>query len=91
MIYFLILYLKSLETYLETLHSHFQPNCHFKKCLRIRAQSCRPHALASGRKTMGLSNLPKLWALDRYQIQSSELSDTYLNKLSVSQLWVKHV
>jgi hypothetical protein len=25
-----ILYLKSLETYLETLRSDFQPNCHFK-------------------------------------------------------------
>jgi hypothetical protein len=30
MIYICILYLKYLETYLETLHSHFQPNCHFK-------------------------------------------------------------
>jgi hypothetical protein len=30
MIYICILYLKSLETYLETLHSHFQPNCYFK-------------------------------------------------------------
>jgi hypothetical protein len=30
MIYIYILYLKYLETYLETLHSHFQPNCHFK-------------------------------------------------------------
>ncbi len=30
MIYIFILYLKSLETYLETLHSHFQPYCHFK-------------------------------------------------------------
>ncbi len=29
-IYILILYLKSLETYLETLHSHFQLYCHFK-------------------------------------------------------------
>jgi hypothetical protein len=24
------LYLKYLDNYLETLHSHFQPNCHFK-------------------------------------------------------------
>jgi hypothetical protein len=30
MIYICILYLKYLETYLETLHSHFQPNCYFK-------------------------------------------------------------
>jgi hypothetical protein len=30
MIYICILYLKYLETYLETLCSHFQPNCHFK-------------------------------------------------------------
>jgi hypothetical protein len=30
MIYICILYLKSLETYLETLHSHFQHNCYFK-------------------------------------------------------------
>ncbi len=30
MIYICILYLKYLETYLETLHSHFQPNFHFK-------------------------------------------------------------
>jgi hypothetical protein len=30
MIYICVLYLKYLETYLETLHSHFQPNCHFK-------------------------------------------------------------
>jgi hypothetical protein len=33
MIYICMLYLKSLETYISylvTLHSHFQPNCHFK-------------------------------------------------------------
>jgi hypothetical protein len=30
MIYICILYLKSLETYLETLHSHFQSNYYFK-------------------------------------------------------------
>jgi hypothetical protein len=30
MIYICILYLIYLETFLETLHSHFQPNCHFK-------------------------------------------------------------
>ncbi len=30
MIYICILYLKYLETYLETLQSHFQPSCHFK-------------------------------------------------------------
>ncbi len=29
-IYICILYFKYLETYLETLHSHFQPNRHFK-------------------------------------------------------------
>jgi hypothetical protein len=29
-IYICILYLKYLETFLETLHSHFQPSCHFK-------------------------------------------------------------
>jgi hypothetical protein len=30
MINICILYLKYLENYLETLHSHFQLNCHFK-------------------------------------------------------------
>jgi hypothetical protein len=29
MIYNCILNFKYLETYLETSHSHFQPNCHF--------------------------------------------------------------
>jgi hypothetical protein len=29
-IYICIWYLKYLETFLETLHSHFQPSCHFK-------------------------------------------------------------
>jgi hypothetical protein len=54
MIYFCILYLKYLDTYLETLHSHFQPNCHFK--MFKNSGSCCTYSLL-------YSSYPGSWTL----------------------------
>ncbi len=42
-IYICILYLKYLETYLETLHSHFQPNCHLKRLKNLGSVVDKTH------------------------------------------------
>jgi hypothetical protein len=90
LIYICILYLKYLETYLETLHSHFQPSCHFKMFKNSGSGQSTPDctqqhsANSKGRSQKKKSNgLCRKWIRNlRLRIKFSDFVHTLIGTLS---------